>query len=73
MEALDRSVARRIKPKVLSLAGEPRPAGAAKLKGHRDFYRIRIGDFRVVYSIDDAHEVVEIVIVAHRREVYRDL
>jgi len=70
---LDRSVAARIKPKILNLASNPRPSGSMKLAGGGNLYRIRMGDYRVVYHIDDAKQLVEITIVAHRREVYRGL
>jgi mRNA interferase RelE/StbE len=70
---LDLSLVRRIKPKALALAENPRPAGSVKLQGHQQLYRIRIGDYRVVYEIDDSNELVSIALVAHRREVYRDL
>lgn len=43
------------------------------LSGARDLYRIRIGDYRVVYRVDDARHVIEVTALAHRREVYRDL
>ncbi|MGB8579902.1 MAG: type II toxin-antitoxin system RelE/ParE family toxin [Candidatus Sulfotelmatobacter sp.] len=48
----------------------PRPAGCKKLKGHKDQWRIRIGEWRVIYFIDDAAKQVSITRVAHRREVY---
>lgn len=54
------------------LQDEPRPAGAVKLTGS-SLWRVRIGDYRMVYSIDDAQKAVDVKIVAHRREVYRDL
>jgi mRNA interferase RelE/StbE len=54
-----------------ALAEEPRPAGAEKLAGRDDRYRIRVGDYRVVYSIEDAALIVWIVKVGHRRDVYR--
>lgn len=60
----------RIRAAVDSLAGEPRPVGAVKLAG-RDDYRIRVGDYRIVYAIDDHDRVVLIARIAHRREVYR--
>lgn len=69
---LDRSLVARIKPKVLALGVNPRPSGCVKLSGE-ELYRIRIGDYRVVYRIDDRLQIVEITIVAHRREVYRGL
>jgi mRNA interferase RelE/StbE len=49
---------------------EPRPANCQKLKG-RDAWRIRVGDYRVVYEIDDQARTVTILDVGHRREVYR--
>ena len=56
--------------KLLALENEPRPLGASKLEGS-DAYRIRVGDYRVVYLIDDRAREVELIRVAHRREVYR--
>jgi mRNA interferase RelE/StbE len=58
---------------IYALASDPRPHGSAKLQGHQDLYRIRVGDYRVIYRIDDAQQLVEITIVANRRDVYRDL
>ena len=55
----------------MALAGDPRPAGCKKLRGHKDLWRIRAGDYRVVYIIDDANALVSITRVAHRREIYR--
>ncbi len=60
----------RIRAAVDGLAGEPRPAGAVKLAG-RDDFRIRVGDYRIVYAIDDRDRVVLVARIAHRREVYR--
>ena len=54
-----------------SLAGDPRPAGAEKLSGMKDRFRLRVGDWRVVYAIEDAVLTVYVVKVGHRREVYR--
>lgn len=53
-----------------ALAAEPRPPGATRLAG-RDDYRIRVGDHRIVYAIDDESETVLIARIAHRRHVYR--
>jgi mRNA interferase RelE/StbE len=52
------------------LAENPRPVGRAKLAG-RDDYRIREGDYRVVYAVDDTEGLVIVARIAHRREVYR--
>ena len=62
----------RIVNRIARLASEPRPAGCEKLAGAEERYRIRQGQFRIVYSIDDATRTVELVKVGHRREVYRD-
>ena len=61
---------RRILKTVEALCDEPRPAGSEKLTG-QEFYRVRQGAYRVIYSIDDVRIVVEVVKVGHRREVYR--
>ena len=60
----------RIASKLLELEDNPRPHGVQKLHG-QDRYRIRIGDYRVLYVIDDRAHTVEIVAVGHRREIYR--
>ena len=60
----------RISRKLLELEDNPRPHGIQKLHG-QDRYRIRIGDYRVLYIIDDRAQTVEIVAVGHRRDVYR--
>jgi mRNA interferase RelE/StbE len=70
LDALDDALFGRIDRKILALADTPRPAGCKKLKGHKDQWRVRIGDWRVVYIIDDAAEVASVTRIAHRREVY---
>jgi mRNA interferase RelE/StbE len=70
LDALDDAVFTRIDRKILGLADNPRPPGCKKLRGYRDQWRIRVGDWRVVYLIDDAAKLVTITRVAHRREVY---
>jgi len=61
-------------PKIIkhiqSLAENPRPAGSQKLSS-REQYRIRQGDYRIIYSIDDKDFVVDVVKIGHRREAYR--
>jgi mRNA interferase RelE/StbE len=54
-----------------NLAIDPRPPGCRKLEGGEDAYRIRFGDYRIVYTIDDGVKIVSITYVRHRREVYR--
>jgi mRNA interferase RelE/StbE len=53
------------------LENDPRPVGVKKLRGHHDRYRIRQGDYRVVYTVDDASKVVRIFLVRHRKDVYK--
>jgi len=70
LESLPGSVLPRIVRKLEVLGQNPRPAGCKKLRGYRDLWRIRVGDWRVVYIIDDHAKVVSITRIAHRREVY---
>ena len=70
LDALEDVLFTRVDRKILALADNPRPAGCRKLQGYRDQWRIRIGDWRVVYIIDDAAKLVCVTRVAHRREVY---
>jgi mRNA interferase RelE/StbE len=62
---------RRIAAKIDTLAANPRPEGSRKLAGVEDLYRIRSGDYRVIYQILDRQLVVLVIRIAHRREVYR--
>jgi mRNA interferase RelE/StbE len=60
----------RLLPKIRELARNPRPAGCKKLHGYKDRWRIRAGNYRVVYAIDDTGKTVDITRIAHRKEVY---
>ena len=70
LDALPNHVLSRVVRKIQSLSNNPRPAGCKKLRGYKDLWRIRVGDWRVVYIIDDAVRVVSVTRIAHRREVY---
>ncbi len=70
LDALEKSVHKRIATRLLALEEEPRPAGVKKLQG-QESYRLRMGDYRILYTIDDKSKKVFIVAVGHRREVYR--
>lgn len=61
----------RIVARIRELARSPHPHGAEKLAGYADRYRIRKGNYRIVYSIDDKAEQVTVFKIGHRREVYR--
>ena len=71
LQALDRTIAGRILKRIEALRLEPRPSGCKKLEGTDDLWRIRIGDWRVVYSVDDPRALVEVSVIRHRREAYR--
>jgi mRNA interferase RelE/StbE len=60
----------RLVPKIEGLAVDPRPSGCRKRRGYKDLWRIRVGDYRVVYIIDDDRKMVSVTRVAHRRDVY---
>jgi mRNA interferase RelE/StbE len=71
--SLSRIVAKdrdRISGAIRRLADEPRPRGVKKLSG-RDAWRIRVGDYRVLYEIHDERLVILVVDIGHRREIYR--
>jgi mRNA interferase RelE/StbE len=53
------------------LAANPRPAGCKKLKGYKNRWRIRVGNYRVVYAIDDGRMSVDITRIADRKDVYK--
>jgi mRNA interferase RelE/StbE len=59
-----------IMPRLERLATAPRPPGCKKLKGGDKEWRIRVGDYRIVYEIDDTARIVDVTRIAHRREVY---
>jgi mRNA interferase RelE/StbE len=70
---LPKSVQRRVMEHLAALEINPRPQGCVKLSGATSTFRLRIGDYRIIYDIDDAHRTAIITIVAHRREVYRGI
>lgn len=70
-ERLDDTVRERIDRAIRSLAETPRPSGVKKLAGSQRDWRIRVGDYRVLYEIDDQQEVITIWRIAHRRQAYR--
>ena len=72
IKALPIDVRQDISLTIQSLANDPRPIGVKKLSGEKDIYRVRVGNYRVLYQIIDKVLVVVFVSVGHRREVYRD-
>ena len=61
----------RLAGRISALGKEPRPRGCQKLAGEGERYRVRQGRYRIVYSVDDSGQVVEVVKVGQRKEVYR--
>lgn len=71
LDRLPRFVQRRIVDALKGLCGNPRPAGATKLVGDDDFWRMRIGHYRVIYEIQDRRLTLLVLRVAHRKDAYR--
>ncbi len=70
IEALPQKDRRRIIARIQGLSSDPRPPGCERLSGH-ELYRVRQGNYRVLYTVQDADVVVVVVRIGHRREVYR--
>jgi mRNA interferase RelE/StbE len=71
LRKLDLTIRRRIGASIDHLAQEPRPAEVGKLQGQENRYRIRVGEYRIIYEIEDRVLLVLVLRVGHRREVYR--
>jgi mRNA interferase RelE/StbE len=71
LERLPSDVAIRILRKIESLGQDPRPRGVLKLAGTDDLWRLRSGEYRVVYAINDEKLIVDVVRVRHRRDAYQ--
>lgn len=69
--ALPRREQQRIRAAIDLLADNPRPPGCVAMTGEAHAYRVRVGDYRIVYEVFDARLVVQVVRVGHRRDVYR--
>ena len=70
---LDRDIQRRMARAIESLGENPRPPGCVKLQGESTLYRIRAGDWRIVYAFQDRKLIVLVLKIGHRREIYRTL
>ncbi len=71
LKKLDQQIIIRILQSIQDLAANPYPSGSKKLIGSDSIYRIRVGDYRIIYDIQSSVLVIEIVKVGHRREIYR--
>jgi mRNA interferase RelE/StbE len=71
--AANRDLLEKIDARILSLANDPRPHNSRKLSNEDSLYRVRVGDYRIIYQVRDETLVVLVVRVRHRREVYEHL
>jgi mRNA interferase RelE/StbE len=71
LSKLDRATAARLLRAIASLSVDPRPAGTRALTGHPGALRRRVGDYRIIYRVQDAELVVLVLELGHRREIYR--
>ncbi len=71
LEKLDPAILNRIFPFIESLSQNPHPSQCKKLSGLQNLWRIRIGEYRVIYQISDKQRAVDIIAMRHRREAYR--
>ncbi len=72
LNALPQELKQRILKALVHLQEEPKPANSLQMKGGQGF-RLRIGDYRVLYDIDDSSQIINLRRIGHRREIYRDL
>lgn len=70
---LERTSFEQIASRIKELASNPHPQGSKKISGSQNDWRLRIGDYRVLYEIDNKSRIIKIMRVKHRREAYRDL
>lgn len=71
LRALPPTILARVDARIRTLADNPRPRGTERLRGPQGGFRLRVGDYRLLYDIDDAQQAVIIGRVRHRRDVYR--
>ncbi len=72
LETLVRPVRNRIADAIDRLANDPRPHGCLKLRGHAGTYRLRVGDYRIIYCVDDHEKMVTVLQIKHRQSAYKD-
>jgi len=71
LRKLPQDVKRRVAARIDALASDPRPYGAEALQGEPDLYRIRVGEYQIIYQRETKTLVMLVVRIGHRREVYR--
>jgi mRNA interferase RelE/StbE len=69
---LGEKTAERLNLAMQKLALEPRPHGCIKMQGNKDQHRIKVGEFRIVYDVDDGVRIIDIIKLGDRKDIYRD-
>jgi mRNA interferase RelE/StbE len=70
-ESIPRADLKKIQKKIDSLSSSPYPAGSIKLQGSNDVYRIRSGDYRILYTVSNDELIILVLKIGHRRDVYQ--
>jgi len=71
LSKLPKDILRRIDSHIIALTEDPFPSGAKKLQGSEDFFRIRVGDYRIIYTVERQRLVILLIRIGHRRSIYR--
>ena len=71
LERLDSDLIARIFRRIESLSRNPRPPGCRKLRGTRNLWRVRVGEYRIVYEILDDAALIDVVTIRHRKDAYQ--
>ena len=73
LEAIESSLVKRIFAKIINLSKNPRPPGCRKIKEAENLWRLRVGDYRVIYSFNESDKLVDIIAIRHRSKAYEGL
>ncbi len=71
LEGLPETLRTRVLSRIEQLSADPRPTGVRKLAGSEDLWRVRIGEYRVIYGVHDERKLVDIICIRHRKDAYR--
>jgi mRNA interferase RelE/StbE len=73
LATLPRKIQKQLSRRIDSLAINPKPSGIKRLQGNKELFRIRAGDYRVIYTVEDQRLTVLVIKIGHRREIYRGM
>jgi len=71
LRKLSSVVRKRVLDKIDSLADNPFPHGYTEMKGSQNYYRVKVGDYRIIYTVEHGELLILVVTIGHRREIYR--